>query len=193
MLETTQALLHISYLKGKQWYEDPSHIRHIQRYKDPFSFWAQMYSLVFDPPSLITNGIFLGNAMNASCKSVLTEHKIEAILNISQELPNFFSDQYRYLKVSVKDLPSESLRREFDRCYLFIKQMEEENRNILIHCYAGASRSAAVTAYYLMREKHMSLEEAIKLLERERPIVNMNQSFIRELEPLTFPLDVHPS
>lgn len=184
MFEATQALFHLSYLKGCQWYQDPSHVHTIQRYKPSVPFWQQMYSLLFDPPTLIVDGIYLGNAMNASCQSILEEHKIDAILNISQELPNFYPASYTYLRVSVKDLPSGSLKTRFEECYQFIKRMQQANKRILIHCYAGASRSAAVTAYYLMREQHLSWQEAIDFLEQKRNIVNINLTFLKELKEL---------
>ena len=40
--------------------------------------------------------------------------------------------------------------------------MQQEGAKVLIHCYAGISRSAAITIAYLMHSNSMSYEQAYR-------------------------------
>ena len=59
--------------------------------------------------------------------------------------------------------------------------MTKENRNILVHCAAGVSRSASFTIAYLMRKKGMGFEEAHKLVKEKRKIIRPNSYFVEQL------------
>lgn len=62
---------------------------------------------------------------------------------------------------------------------------ENKNVNILIHCYAGVSRSASLTiAYYLnkyIKLKKMNVTRAIKSIRKKRPIIDPNDGFLKQL------------
>ena len=184
MLESTYALVHLSYLKSVQWWNHPTEIKSIARHREPTPLLSQLYSFLFDPPTLIADNIYLGNAFNASCQSVLADCEIGAILNVSYEIPCFFPKEYKYLWLSVSDTKGSNLLPYFQKGYEFIKEAQAAHpeKKIFIHCYAGASRSAAITAFYLMQEKNWSLTETLEFLERKRPIVNINQEFIDQLQ-----------
>ena len=44
-----------------------------------------------------------------------------------------------------------NLAKDLETCIQFIKENIAENKNILVHCFAGISRSAAVVIAYLIR------------------------------------------
>lgn len=54
-------------------------------------------------------------------------------------------------------------------------------QNVLIHCYAGVSRSATVMAAYLMRKRHQGRDEVLRFMRTKRE-VNPNQSFMGQLK-----------
>jgi protein-tyrosine phosphatase len=47
------------------------------------------------------------------------------------------------LKIIANDLPNNSLIKHFDHCFELIdKEINENNEKVLVHCFAGISRSA---------------------------------------------------
>jgi len=185
-METTWALLQLSYFKGLQWIQGPAQRTSIPRHKTYVPIFDQLYSFLFEPPTLITDNIYLGNAFHASCQSVLNHHNIGAILNVSGEIPCFFPQEYTYLWLNVNDDTQATLQPYFDQAYTFIREQQtlHPDKRILIHCYMGASRSASIMAYYLMRKLAFTRDAAVSYLEDKRPVVNINQAFLTQLAQL---------
>lgn len=52
---------------------------------------------------------------------------------------------------------------------------------ILVHCFAGASRSAMVVLAWVMQHLRLDLVAAYKLVRAKRPIIDPNSSFMRQL------------
>lgn len=66
--------------------------------------------------------------------------------------------------------------------YHFINQAVDSNKNILVHCMAGVSRSVSVVAYYLMKKKALSYEDALNIIKQKRKIARPNDSFRSQLK-----------
>jgi protein-tyrosine phosphatase len=49
--------------------------------------------------------------------------------------------------------------------------------NVLVHCFAGISRSATVVIAFLMKYKKMNFEEAFEFTKQKREIINPNFGF----------------
>lgn len=63
---------------------------------------------------------------------------------------------------------------------IYIK--DHPTHRILIHCQAGMSRSASVAIALLSRLYSISFDEAFKLVQQKRSIVQPNQGFIKMLQ-----------
>lgn len=74
---------------------------------------------------------------------------------------------------------------EFEICDNYLDTLKStEYRytgNILIHCYMGASRSAIIAIYYLIKTKGYTIDSAIKYIIDKRPHVNPTFRFIKDL------------
>lgn len=57
--------------------------------------------------------------------------------------------------------------------------MRNENRNILIHCFAGISRSASGLIVYMIKEIGYTYQKALEICQRLRKEVYPNKGFIK--------------
>ena len=60
----------------------------------------------------------------------------------------------------------------------FIETERAAGRVVYVHCHAGVSRSALVTAAFLMRRERWSRDRALEFLRSRRPIVRPNPAFM---------------
>lgn len=65
--------------------------------------------------------------------------------------------------------------------YHFINNLTFSNKNILVHCMAGISRSVSLVIYYLMKKYNMSYITALDIIKNKRIIANPNDSFKLQL------------
>jgi len=64
---------------------------------------------------------------------------------------------------------------EIDAGVQFLRWETAHNRSVYVHCKAGRGRSAAIMWAYLTLAYDMEVGEALKLLMKQRPGVNMNR------------------
>ncbi|XP_030926243.1 dual specificity protein phosphatase 12-like [Quercus lobata] len=85
------------------------------------------------------------------------------------------------MAVPIRDMESEDLLDYLDVCFDFIDQNRKEG-SVLVHCFAGVSRSAAIITAYLMRTEHLSQEDALESLKQSCEFVCPNDGFIEQLK-----------
>ena len=147
-------------------------------------FLGNMYNLTYEATHIIDN-IYLGNGYNASNWKELETKNIGLIINITNEIPNYYSDNIEYYNIDIKDIGESDLHPYLDKFIEKItsfKKYNIENKNILIHCYMGSSRSASLVVAYLIKFKDMSIDKAINFIINKREIVNINKKFIEDLK-----------
>jgi len=69
---------------------------------------------------------------------------IKLILNTAKECKNYFKSEFIYKKFSFIDEEFENIFKYFDEAFEFIEMGRRNNHGILIHCFMGMSRSAAI-------------------------------------------------
>jgi protein-tyrosine phosphatase len=52
---------------------------------------------------------------------------------------------------------------------------------VLVHCFAGVSRSATIVIAYMMQEHGMNYHSAFKFVKSKRPFINPNEGFRTQL------------
>ncbi|XP_065200408.1 dual specificity protein phosphatase MPK-4-like [Planococcus citri] len=132
---------------------------------------------------LIEAGLWLGNLTAALNIPILTKYKITSILTVDTcPLPRTItcSPSIDIKFVQVSDLPYEDLLSHFSEMYDFIFQGMEKG-NVLVHCYYGVSRSAAVILAFLMKKHSLNFDEALQKLKEKRKIVGPNIGFENQL------------
>lgn len=67
----------------------------------------------------------------------------------------------------------------------FIDKALLSNRSVLVHCYAGVSRAPAIIMGYLIKNRRLTFDEAMKQMHKEWPKAKPNTNFIRQLQNLS--------
>ena len=93
--------------------------------------------------------------------------------------PNYKEeDKFNHKVFEVEDCATQNIIQYFGECINFIK----ENDKILVHCMAGASRSATIVIAYIMWEQKMSSQDALDFVSKKRSIICPNEGFIDQLK-----------
>ena len=146
---------------------------------------------------LILPGLWLGNGKSSLDDEFLKKNNIKTVFNCTKDLPFHESIKRRY-RVPVDDnLKDEEIRNlqlwSFEVVYKITK--EHKQGNVLVHCYAGMQRSAAVVAMYLISTQGYKPSEAISFLRSKRsiafyPVANFNkaitglyESYVKDILP----------
>ncbi|ODM91974.1 Protein phosphatase Slingshot [Orchesella cincta] len=108
--------------------------------------------------------------------------KISCILNVTAEIDNFFPDMFRYMNIPVIDNEETDLLRYFNDSYRFISQALKEDKNVLVHCKMGISRSATIVIAYVMKTRNWDLPRSLEHVKKRRTCVKPNPHFMKQLE-----------
>ena len=104
------------------------------------------------------------------------------MLCVAVDLPHPHPTDFRYLTVPVLDSPEVDLRQHFDTAFAFMDDaLQSGQGGVLVHCFAGRSRSMTVAIGYLMRTHQMSLPAAMDAVLAVRPIAQPNSGFMQLL------------
>ena len=129
----------------------------------------------------IDNNIYLGNAYNASNFTYLKSFNIKIIINASNEINNYFPEEFTYYKLlDIYDDNKSKINIYFDKFINIIN--DNKNKNILIHCYMGSSRSACLVLLYLIKVKKLNIDNAIQFLKKKSDTFNINIKFLNEIK-----------
>jgi len=151
--------------------------------KDNESTLTKFYTLI-DNPYLIIDNIYLGSAQNSANYNQLKNNNIGLIINVTDEISNYYPNEFEYYNIKILDINSSSLINSFNSVLNTIEIFNKKNqgKNILVHCYMGCSRSASILLIYIIIKHNMNYEDALKYLENKKANVNINITFINEIK-----------
>jgi atypical dual specificity phosphatase len=81
---------------------------------------------------------------------------LQSIVNYEVPLPK---EGLQQLHVALEDDGDSNLLQQLPTCVDFIGGALQGGGNVLVHCNAGASRSAAVTIAYVMASRRMGIDQ----------------------------------
>ena len=118
----------------------------------------------------ILPNLWLGNALIAKNKEFILKNNIKYVINISEEIPNYFHGSLTYLNISISDsdISSDQVSKIFEITNKFIYKAYQNNDAVLVHCKRGHHRSAAVVAAFLIKHLKMTPDAAIKYINALR-------------------------
>lgn len=146
----------------------------------------------------ILPGLWLGNEATSQSAQFMRDKNIRVIVNASQNIPSKFIGQIYYIRVPVDDpgiygiregernIDVKIMKKSLPLVLGYIDRARKWNMNILVHCHAGAQRSATIVAMYLWKCGHAhTANDAIQQVIKKRSIaffggdsVNFRQVFI---------------
>lgn len=134
----------------------------------------------------ITDRLFLGSHEMAQSKEWLDAHGIHDVVSfcgVESINPAHTGVKIRYYSMYDADTPSDthSMRHALCDGLWFLEQQTIRGRPTLVHCKQGISRSATLIVAYIMKHRRMNLATALSTLQAQRPAVQPNNGFMREL------------
>lgn len=129
--------------------------------------------------TMIVDGLYIGGVADAFNNQFVTAHPT-AILNCTKDVP-MSPYGVDYLQLGLDDSPLERISNTFPTTNKFIDKHLSRGNRVLVHCYAGISRSAAIVIAYLMYKYNMPFMEMYNYAKSKRGIINPNFGFITQL------------
>lgn len=127
--------------------------------------------------SEIIPGLFLGG-MEDAFNPLMSQGA--TVVNMAVEVPQT-PYANRYVHLPANDDPNEHLSRYFSYAILTIDEELGLGNKVLVHCFAGISRSAAIVIVYLMSKNRWPFSKAYEFVKSKRPIINPNFGFTVQL------------
>ncbi|KAJ9441358.1 Dual specificity protein phosphatase [Diplonema papillatum] len=140
--------------------------------------WQELY------PDQVLPFLYLGGVRSAQNASVLQELKISHVITAASEVvvpSSQWPDSIVHLRLKMTDNEDQQLAVFFDEVPEYIDSIRKENGKVLVHCFRGMSRSAALVCAYLVLRMRMPFKEAIQFVKKKRPSINPNNNFRRQL------------
>lgn len=147
----------------------------------------------YKEPTHIVDNIYLGSGYNAASYNCLNSYNIKCVVNMAHELRNYHQNVEYYKKGVYDDNKDKLNSDDFEDVYNYIVNMRDKltnedgtyNGNILIHCFMGASRSAIIMAYYLVKnselnDEEIEIEQAIEYIKSKRDHVNPTYRLLKD-------------
>lgn len=135
-------------------------------------------------PSLIIDNIYLGS-QDCVDLIVLREHNINFVLSLGIEPIFDYPYDIAHAFIECLDLPEANLIKIIHDCIPFIKRTINDDKNILIHCNAGISRSSAVVIGFLILERKFTYLDAYDIVKKGRNCIKPNVGFVKQLKSLS--------
>lgn len=133
-------------------------------------------------PSLVMENVYLGSQDCCELR-VLIDYNIKVVLSIGIK-PIFDLPDVSHTYIECLDLPEADLKHVIYNCIPIIRNATKENKNILIHCNAGVSRSSAVVIGFLILEHNFTYLEAYNIVKKARTCIKPNVGFENQLKTL---------
>ncbi|XP_051150785.1 uncharacterized protein LOC127265143 [Andrographis paniculata] len=144
------------------------------------SFFSEWRSGILIPSKEISK-IYAGGSgsedisSDASKSSLSPDKLLYSLENAGKDL------KFVRMAVPLRDIEHENLLDYLDVCLDFIEEGRKKG-SVLVHCFAGVSRSAAIVTAYLMKSEQLSKEDALKSLRESCETVCPNDGFLDQLK-----------
>ena len=143
--------------------------------------------------------VFVSNWDTSNNIDILKMYNIKAVLTIeTRPKPEKILNYYTYNNIDfgyiyLPDIYYANISEYFDSTFQFIENHTSRGENVLVHCWAGISRSVTIILNYVLKKyylkyKHWGIDPEIMInntilnLRHGRPIINPNSGFLEQLK-----------
>ncbi|KAL7718782.1 Dual specificity protein phosphatase [Entamoeba marina] len=130
-------------------------------------------------PNNIIPYLYLGS-VESTTKPFLRKNNISAVLSLGIK-PLYTSKKIQYKFIQITDTINDDISIYFEETFNFIEENISSEKNVLVHCVAGVSRSASLVISYIMKKQKLSYNEAFEIVKVQRNCVCPNASFKEQL------------
>lgn len=125
------------------------------------------------PAAQILPWLYLGSAADACKLDRLERFGVTHILVVAKELKPMFASRYTYRHFAAEDTAEYPLASHFDEAIAFLQDIKArydagEKVCVLVHCYAGLSRSVATVIAYLVASHGYCVQGALQMVKARR-------------------------
>jgi protein-tyrosine phosphatase len=131
---------------------------------------------VYEHSNEVIDGIYVGD-----WKSVHElKNIVKAVVNARRQSDDDIQS-LDMLHIPIDDTESSNISAYFEASNAFIDRHVRRNEKVLVHCFAGMSRSVTLLAAYIMWKHHVNDHEALRIIKERRSIIKPNPGFLRQL------------
>lgn len=128
--------------------------------------------------SYIIDNIYVGDIFSTNCKELI--NNINCIVSLVDNVVKY--PNIDYLSIPIDDIPEVNIIPVCEKIYDYIEK--NNDKKILIHCFAGGSRSVSTIIYYIMKKYNKSFNETYNFIKSKHPNVNLNKGFMKQLQSI---------
>ena len=128
--------------------------------------------------------LWIGSKGDSANVTAARRRGIGLVVNCTRDIPRHLAG-VRFLRVPVDDAQDEggTFLAHLPRIVAAIDQHLSAGQGVLVHCYAGVSRSASVVAAYLMAKEGLTPAQAMARIRRLKPeTFQPSPTFLRPLQ-----------
>lgn len=114
--------------------------------------------------------LWIGSMQDSQDSRAAQHRRVGLIVNCTRDLPCAVRG-VRCVRVPVHDSPSEAttMLAHLPKAVKAIDEHLRKGDAVLVHCFAGVSRSASVAAAFLMHKEGLTPKQAISRIQKHKP------------------------
>lgn len=144
----------------------------------------------------IIERLAVGNVYVGRDLDYLKEHNFTAVVCCIPQLPHppaeYQKRNISLLHIPIDDHPQVNISKWFDIAIDFIHTHQCLQRQVLVHCHAGMSRSVTIVTSYIIWKHAWNHIQALQMVRKQRPCILVNPGFIYQLETWAKFIQTHP-